>query len=103
MLSAADTSDLMNPASWKKAPEPVFTQSKENSVFAPGHNSFFKSPDGKEDWILYHANDAPGKGCGMYRSHPGLQPFTWTKDGLPAFGTPVRTKVPLKIPSGISK
>ena len=98
MLSTSDTSDLMNPSSWKKYPHPVFTQSKENSVFAPGHNSFFKSPDGKEDWILYHANDKAGEGCGRYRS-PRAQPFTWTKDGLPNFGVPISTKTPIIIPS----
>jgi GH43 family beta-xylosidase len=38
----------------------VFQTSEENGVYAPGHNSFFTSPDGKEDWILYHANTKPG-------------------------------------------
>jgi len=67
-------------------------------VYAPGHNSFFKSPDGKQDWILYHANNEPGQGCGRFRS-PRTQPFTWTKEGLPNFGVPVSTKVKLAIPA----
>jgi GH43 family beta-xylosidase len=41
MLSASSSSDLLDPKSWKKFPEPVFTQAPENGVFAPGHNSFF--------------------------------------------------------------
>jgi GH43 family beta-xylosidase len=98
ILSASDTSDLMNTTSWKKHPQPVFTQSKTNGVFAPGHNSFFKSPDGTEDWILYHANDLPEQGCGRFRS-PRAQRFTWNEDGLPNFGEPLPIKVPLKIPS----
>ena len=40
---------------YKKFPNPVFQQAPENGVYAPVHNSFFKSPDGKEDWIIYHA------------------------------------------------
>ena len=28
-----------------------------DGVFGPGHNSFVKSPDGREDWIVYHAID----------------------------------------------
>ncbi|MEO6722535.1 MAG: glycoside hydrolase family 43 protein [Ferruginibacter sp.] len=101
MLSASDTSNLMDPTSWKKHPHPVFSQSKENNVFAPGHNSFFKSPDGKEDWILYHANDEPGQGCGRHRS-PRAQRFIWTKDGLPDFGVPVPTKISINTPSETS-
>jgi GH43 family beta-xylosidase len=28
-------------------------------IFVPGHNGFFTSPDGKEDWIIYHAYSYP--------------------------------------------
>ncbi|MBK0379034.1 glycoside hydrolase family 43 protein [Mucilaginibacter segetis] len=99
MLSADANADLLDPASWKKSSEPVFKQSPENSVYAPGHNSFFRSPDGTEDWILYHANDKPGLGCGKYRS-PRMQKFTWNKDGTPYFGVPVKANEPLPVPSG---
>ncbi|MDB5232371.1 MAG: family 43 glycosylhydrolase [Chitinophagaceae bacterium] len=98
-LSADEKSDLLSPASWKKNPSPVFKQSSENGVYAPGHNSFFKSPDGKEDWILYHANSEPGQGCGRHRS-PRAQKFTWNKDGTPNFGEPLKAGVAMKKPSG---
>ena len=98
MLSAKANSDLLNPKSWTKHSEPVFKESPENGVYAPGHNSFFKSPDGKEDWILYHANAEPGQGCGIKRS-PRAQKFTWDKDGFPVFGKPVKTSEILAIPS----
>jgi len=98
MLTASADSDLMNASSWNKSPQPVFKQSIKNKVYAPGHNSFFKSPDGKQDWILYHANDKPGQGCGGFRS-PRAQPFKWNIDGTPNFGEPVRTKRAIKIPS----
>lgn len=99
MLTARAGSNLLDSASWKKSREPVFRQSVENRVFATGHNSFFKSPDGKQDWILYHANDQPGEGCGNKRS-PRAQQFTWRKDGSPDFGVPVKTGVPMAVPSG---
>lgn len=98
-LSASANSDLLNAASWTKKETPVFKQSKKNKVFAPGHNCFFKSPDGKQDYILYHANDAPGEGCGKLRS-PRAQQFTWDKDGEPVFGIPVKIDQPLPLPSG---
>jgi len=90
MLTADSGADLINPAAWKKSPRPVFQQSPEAHVYAPGHNGFFKSPDGKQDWIIYHANSQPGQGCGWHRS-PRAQPFTWNADGSPSFGTPVPT------------
>jgi GH43 family beta-xylosidase len=99
MLTAGANSDLLKATSWKKSPQPVFKESPEDSVFAPGHNSFFKSPDGKEDWILYHANSKPGQGCGPHRS-PRAQKFSWKKDGTPDFGKPVAAGVALPIPSG---
>lgn len=98
MLTATAGSNLMDPASWKKSPEPVFKASQENHVYAPGHNSFFTSPDGTEDYILYHANDEPGQGCGRFRS-PRAQKFTWNQDGTPNFGVPVKTGEPLPVPS----
>lgn len=98
MLTADDNADLMNPASWKKSPEPVFKNDAGSGVYAAGHNSFFKSPDGKEDWILYHANDNPGEGCGNHRK-PRAQKFTWNKDGTPNFGNPLPVSAEVKIPS----
>jgi len=98
MLTASLKSNLLDPHSWTKATQPVFQKSVENGVYAPGHNSFFKSPDGKEDWILYHANDKPGQGCGGFRS-PRAQKFTWNADGTPNFGIPVKRDTELAIPS----
>lgn len=92
----------MDSTKWKKHAEPLFKQSPENGVWAPGHNSFFKSPDGKEDWILYHANSQPGQGCGRFRS-PRAQKFTWTKDGKPSFGEPVKESTQLEAPSNSKK
>jgi GH43 family beta-xylosidase len=99
MLTADSGADLLDPEVWKKSPEPVFQQSPENHVYATGHNSFFKSADGKEDWILYHANSEPNQGCGAHRS-PRAQPFTWNADGSPNFGTPVPAGKPIPRPSG---
>ncbi len=98
MLSASAKSKLRRPASWQKHPEPVFQPAPADSVFAPGHNSFFKSPDGTEDWILYHANSQPGQGCGRFRS-PRAQKFTWNADGTPNFGKPVPLSTVLAVPS----
>ena len=99
MLTASASSDLLNPTSWKKSPQPVFWQSPEAHAYAPGHNGFFKSPDGKEDWIIYHANSGPNQGCGGQRS-PRAQPFSWKPDGTPDFGRPLAISTPIPKPSG---
>jgi GH43 family beta-xylosidase len=98
MLTFTGKNNLLDSMQWKKSPAPVFVRSPENKVYAPGHNSFFKSPDGKEDWILYHANAEPGQGCGRNRS-PRAQKFTWKRDGTPNFGEPIKTNVAIPIPS----
>lgn len=98
MLTANTKSDPMNPKSWTRSEQPVFQQSPENNVYATGHNSFFKSPNGEEDWILYHANTGANRGCGWERS-PRAQKFTWTKDGTPDFVIPVKPDQPIPIPA----
>ncbi|MDQ1090524.1 family 43 glycosylhydrolase [Siphonobacter sp. SORGH_AS_1065] len=67
MLSVTDGANLLDAKSWKKNALPIFQQAPSRHVFAPGHNCFFKSPNGKEDWILYHANSQSGQGCGAAR------------------------------------
>lgn len=99
MLTASLSSNLLHASSWKKSDHPVFWQSPDASVYATGHNSFFKSPDGKQDWILYHANSHPNDGCGITRS-PRAQPFTWNPDGTPDFGRPIPASQRLRKPSG---
>ena len=97
MLTFTGKKNLLDSSLWLKSPQPVFDQSPENGVYAPGHNSFFKSPDGKEDWILYHANSAPAQGCGKFRS-PRAQRFTWNKKRIPYFGEPVKAGISIKAP-----
>jgi GH43 family beta-xylosidase len=86
--------DVLDPKSWVKHPGPVFAHSVD--VFGPGHCSFVKSPDGKEDWIIYHAHTGPGTS----RRDVRIQPFTWNPDGSPHFGAPASPSIPLHTPSG---
>jgi GH43 family beta-xylosidase len=99
MLSATSGADLLNPASWSKSERPVFWESPEAEAFGTGHNTFFTSPDGRQNWILYHANPKANQGCGGERS-PRAQPFTWNPDGTPNFGRPIPLDTPIDKPSG---
>ncbi|MDC0767966.1 family 43 glycosylhydrolase [Streptomyces sp. HD] len=92
-------SDPLNPASWTKKQTPVFQRNDAGSVYGPGHNGFFSSPDGTENWIVYHANSASNGGCGNGRT-TRAQEFSWNADGTPDFGTPVKLGTTLPGPSG---
>lgn len=99
IMTLRDTGDPMNAADWSKTSTPVFTKNPSGLVYGPGHNAFFKSPDGSEDWIIYHANTSSGQGCGDTRN-PRMQKFTWNGDGTPNFGQPLATGLAIKKPSG---
>lgn len=98
MLTASDDTDVINPEAWYKTNQPVFKKSIENEVYAPGHNGFTKSPDGTEDWIVYHAiSESNG---GSQKRSMRIQKFTWNSDGTPNFGNPLATSTTIKVPSG---
>ncbi|WP_431259147.1 glycoside hydrolase family 43 protein [Roseateles chitinivorans] len=97
--------DPMDPKSWTKHPKPVFGPTDGptgvagvDGVFVPGHNSFTKSPDGTEDWLVYHAKDSAEND--PHGRTMRIQRFTWTADGRPDFGRPVPSGVPQRKPSG---
>jgi len=98
-LTANSTANLLDPASWTKSATPVFGPNAGGGTYGVGHNGFFKSADGTENWIIYHANAAPGQGCGDFRSIR-MQPFTYRTDGTPNFGTPLPVADYIKRPAG---
>lgn len=97
LLHAEPGSDPLDAEAWSKAPAPVLIRA--NGVYATGHNGFFMSPDGTENWIIYHANPGPVMRCTSKRA-PHIQRFGWDKDGWPQFGEPVGSNRPLPVPSG---
>jgi hypothetical protein len=96
LLTASQSSNLLNAASWTKT-GPVFSKLPGNSVYGPGHNGFAKSPDGAEDWLVYHAVGVSGQ-TGNERD-TRMQKITWNGD-VPVFGTPVANGTALANPSG---
>lgn len=71
---------------------------KTDRVWGVGHCSFLQSPDGSEDWIVYHAKTKHKKGWSDRNVR--AQKFSWTSHGLPDFGVPVPAGVQLSVPSG---
>lgn len=75
--------DLLNPASWVKSPEPVF--SKTPSAYGPGHHCMVEGPNG-QCWNIYHANSTSGTGWNGRTIR--AQKFTWNDKDFPHFGNP---------------
>lgn len=67
-------------------------------VHGVGHNTFTKSPDGTEDWIVYHVKRY--KDDGWDNRDCFLQKVNWNADGTPDFGTPVGWQQEVEVPSG---
>lgn len=99
LLTLKDNGDPLNPSNWAKTATPIFSMSAASNAYGPGHNGFFKSPDGTEDWIVYHARRYPGGGSTNYRNIR-MQKFTWNSNGTPNFGTPVAVGASVTKPSG---
>ncbi|KAF2967969.1 hypothetical protein GQX73_g5638 [Xylaria multiplex] len=62
-----------------------------------GHASFTTSPDGLEDYIVYHAMTTPNPPADIYRT-ARIQKFTWNEDGTPNF--PLAENGPFTVPAG---
>lgn len=80
--------NYLNPGSWLKSGNPVFQKSDANGTYGVGHCSFTKSPNGNEDWLVYHGMSDPNGG--QPNRSTRIQMFTWNSDDTPNFGVPVR-------------
>ncbi|RSN45694.1 alpha-arabinofuranosidase [Amycolatopsis sp. WAC 04197] len=91
LLTADERSDLLDPRSWTKSPQPVFTTNEATRQYGPGHNSFTVAEDGS-DVLVYHARDYRDiTGDPLYdpNRHTRVQRLYWNEDGTPSFGVPV--------------
>lgn len=88
------TANPMNPDNWIKS-GPVFKGTSK--VYGVGHASFTTSPDGTQNWIVYHSkvDTTPG-----WKREIDIQKFTWNSDGSPDLGIPVSPGTKLSVPSG---
>jgi len=101
MLTASDTSNLLSATSWTKSPTPVFDSNPTANAYGPGHNAFAQSPDGTEDYLIYHAfSDGSVTTCFGDQRSMRIQKIGWKADGSPDLGKPVSTGTVMPLPSG---
>lgn len=90
--------DPMQYQSWRKHRDGcVFHQNTVAGVYGTGHASFTTSPDGSEDYVVYHAQTTPDPTANLYRTMRA-QKFTWNADGTPNF--PLAENGPFPVPAG---
>ncbi|MDG4831212.1 family 43 glycosylhydrolase [Solwaraspora sp. WMMD1047] len=92
LLTASANSNLLNPASWTKNPQPVFRSNAATGQYGPGHNSFTVAEDGQSDLLVYHDRnyrDISGDPLNDPNRRTRVQKFYWNADGTPNFGIPV--------------
>ncbi len=87
--------DPLDPRAWRKHADPVFRPTV--TTCGVGHCSFTQSPDGTEDWIVYHAKVSAAPGWDR-RIH--AQQFRWDDAGRPVFGPVLGATRPQARPSG---
>lgn len=102
MMYMSDTANPLFPSSWTKIPKPIFVTNPTTHSYGPGHNCFFLSPDGSEDWFAYHATPNSGGDCGNTRT-TRAQKITFDTSGIPQFGIPSIIGEPIAAPSGEPK
>ncbi len=97
-LWADAKSDLTKVESWTQGETPLLERADANKVFGPGHHGFFKSPDGKEDWIVYHGKVTSGY---TYRGRSTrAQKLEWGANGFPEKVVPLALEAKVPLPSG---
>ncbi len=98
MLSIDPAADPMDPTAWRQHPRPVFVRDDKSGVYGPGSCDFFRSPDGREDWLVYHAK--AGTARTFEDRTARAQRFGWRLDGTPDFDRPLPIGVEIPAPSG---
>ncbi|MEK5389874.1 glycoside hydrolase family 43 protein [Margalitia sp. FSL K6-0131] len=91
LLTADESSDLLNIKSWSKSEKPIFQTNEKNGLFGPGHNSFTVSEDGSTDILIFHARhyqEIEGDPLWDPNRHTHAQMISWNEDGTPHFGDP---------------
>lgn len=97
MATAQDTSNLLDPNSWVYNGV-RFQRSDGVGVYGPGSCGFFKSPDGTQDWMVYHAKNTTTFTYDRRTSR--AHQIGWRSDGSPELGVPDAAGATITLPSG---
>ena len=97
-LVADAGADLSAATSWTQLPRLLMARVDQNGVWGTGHNFFFKSPDGTQDWQAYHAKISTERTFADRSTR--AQIIHWRADGTPDFGIAAPYGEPIPVPAG---
>lgn len=100
MLTASATANLTSASSWTKSSGCVFSRSDTTGVWGPGSMTWFKSPDGTEDWVAYHGKTKNAVDSSGTDRQITAERVTWDGSGQPVFGSPAGFSASVTLPSG---
>jgi GH43 family beta-xylosidase len=99
LLALKPGGNPLEAADWTKTEQPLLAMDEAAGVYGPGHNSFTVSPDGSEQWIVYHATTGAADGWNNRKARS--QPVNWDDGGQPVFGKPLALSTALEVPAGM--
>lgn len=88
-ISYVVADSVLGPYSQPSGDDPVLMRSVPGHLIGPGHNSFTESPDGSQEYIVYHAWDPA-----MSARRMCIDPLNWD-NGSPVIKGPTWTPQPI--------
>lgn len=99
LLHCTDPEHVEDPAVWVKEENPILTGTDD--IIGPGHACIVPSPDGTEDWLVFHSKfDREEALFAGWNRVVNLLRVRWDNRQRPVFDPLPRRGEPLPVPSG---
>ena len=99
LIHCTDPGRILDPSVWVKEPEPILAG--QGDVIGPGHACIVSSPDGREDYLLFHSKfDRDCTLPGGWNRVVNLLKMTWNEQQRPVFDPLPAMGEPRRLPSG---
>lgn len=93
-LMTLEGDDPLDASAWVKQEKPWFSRTAD--VYGPGHGCLITSPDGSEDWLVFHSSIDPK---GSWNRCISMKQVSWNDNGLPVAGKPTSWNTPIPVPA----
>ncbi len=99
LLRCTDPRRVLDPGAWVKDPQPVLVGMGD--IIGPGHGCIVPSPDGREDYLLFHSKfDRVDTLPGGWNRVVNLLRLHWDEEGRPIFDPLPARGEPRPLPAG---
>ena len=99
LLHCTDPENILDPGVWVKEPQPILVGAKD--IIGPGHACIVPSPDGLEDWLLFHSKfDYDNTLPGGWNRVINLLRVRWDQQERPVFAPLAARGEAIPVPAG---